>query len=184
MVAFARAIAGEHRADDGEVGCGVDGTESARDFLLQLPHSQIALRMIIGELDVQVGQEAQHAGLAGAQTEQEVLADPTGSTSAASGLDGRFGQGRLGSMEVYAECGRNIARSARSAAAATACLADGPHWRRGRPGPAEFASGVASPRARSRSRPSIHANDNHSTVRAARPSACSRASSDHARRCR
>src|SRR3954465_15759738 len=75
----------EERADHGEVLGTSLGAEAARDLLPQLHHPPVALHQIVGEGHLWVGEKAEHVLLAGAETQQKVVANPSRRTAAVPG---------------------------------------------------------------------------------------------------
>ena len=75
----------ENRAHDGEILRAILGTESAGDLLTQFHHAPVLFGQVVGEWHAGIGQEAQNVLLAGAQAQQEVMANPSRGTATASG---------------------------------------------------------------------------------------------------
>ena len=76
----------ENRADDGEILRAILGAKSAGDLLAQFHHAPILLGQVVGEGHAGIGQEAQNVVLAGAQAQQEVMANSSRGTATASGF--------------------------------------------------------------------------------------------------
>ena len=86
------------------------GAEATGDFLAEFHHPRILLGQIVGERHVGVGEEAQHILLAGAETQQQIVADPSPLAATAMGLHGGADQFWLVLMEGEArgENGREV----------------------------------------------------------------------------
>ena len=67
---------GDDAAQDGEVPGPVPGSETPGDLLPQFHHPQVALGLVVGERDLEDGQEAKHRALSIAQPHGEVVTDP------------------------------------------------------------------------------------------------------------
>src|SRR5215469_4840720 len=90
----------DHRAE-GDEGIGtLLRPEAARDFLLDLHHPPVPLRLVVGEGNVGIGEEAQHVFLAGAQAQQEVVTGAPSLAASALALASPLERG-LGLMEGY-----------------------------------------------------------------------------------
>src|ERR1700740_1766645 len=80
------ASGGDERADGGEVFGTLLGPEPARDFLPQFHHPPVALCEIIGEWHRRVGQEAKNVRPSRAESQQQVVANPSWRPAARPGL--------------------------------------------------------------------------------------------------
>ena len=88
----------EERADHAKVLRAVLGAEAAGDLLPQFHHPPIALGLVVGEGNAWIGEEAKHVLSAGAETSQQVVADPSRWTAAGPSSY----QGRLRGVERHA----------------------------------------------------------------------------------
>src|SRR3954462_2862103 len=101
----------EKRADHGEVLGTSLGAEAAGDLLPQLHHPPVALHQIVGEGHPWVGEKAEYVWLAGAEAQQQVVANPSRWTTTAPGSDGGGDQRGLCGMEGQALGEDRIVRS-------------------------------------------------------------------------
>src|SRR5271157_5122804 len=76
----------EERADHAKFLRAVLGAEAARNLLPQLHHPPIAFGKVVGKGHQRIDEKAEHVLLTGAETQQQVVANPSRRTAAAPGL--------------------------------------------------------------------------------------------------
>ena len=74
----------DHGPDDGKIAGALGRSEPAGDFLPQFHHAGVPLGLIIGERNIEVGQEPQDVSFAIVEAQQQVVADAS-RRSAATG---------------------------------------------------------------------------------------------------